>query len=66
MANNDPYFSFRNLPKFQLDRNSYPELHDVTIKCANDWEVKAHKCVLVSRLQYFNVMFNSSWIEVTL
>lgn len=46
-----------------FDRNAFPELFDVTIKCANDRFVQAHKCILVSRLKYFHMMFSSSWME---
>ncbi|XP_055309724.1 inhibitor of Bruton tyrosine kinase [Sitodiplosis mosellana] len=50
---------------FKLNRLSYPELYDITIKCANNREIKAHRCVLSTRLEYFNLMFNSSWSEST-
>lgn len=49
----------------KLNRLSYPELYDVTIKCADNAEIRAHRCVLSSRLEYFNLMFNSSWSEST-
>lgn len=52
------------MPKMQLERNTFPELHDVTIRCANERSFRAHKCILVSRLKYFNMMFSSSWVEV--
>lgn len=49
----------------KMNRLSYPELYDVTIKCADNREIKAHRCVLSTRLEYFNLMFNSSWSEAT-
>lgn len=49
----------------KFNRLNYPELYDVTIKCANNQEIKAHRCVLSTRLEYFNLMFNSSWSEAT-
>lgn len=49
----------------KLNRLSYPELYDVTIKCADNAEIRAHRCVLSTRLEYFNLMFNSSWSEST-
>lgn len=49
----------------KLNRLSYPELYDVTIKCADNAEIRAHRCVLSSRLEYFNLMFNSGWSEST-
>ena len=54
-----------DLPRPKLDfcsKNS-PELQDVTIICDNEEEVLAHKCVLVSRSEYFFSMFSSSWSE---
>lgn len=47
----------------KLNRLSFPELYDVTIKCANDRDIKAHRCILCTRLEYFNLMFNSTWSE---
>lgn len=52
-------------PSMRFNRLSYPELYDVTIKCADQMEIKAHRCVLSTRLEYFNMMFNSSWSEAT-
>lgn len=49
----------------RFNRLSYPELYDVTIRCAENAEIKAHRCILSSRLEYFNMMFNSSWSEST-
>lgn len=49
----------------KLNRLSYPKLYDVTIKCADNKEIKAHRCVLSNRLEYFNLMFNSGWSEST-
>lgn len=48
-----------------FSRKDFPELHDVTIKCANGRELMAHKCILVSRLEYFSMMFNANWMEVS-
>lgn len=49
----------------KFNRLSYPELYDVTIRCANNSDIKAHRCILSNRLEYFNMMFNSSWSEST-
>lgn len=49
----------------QFNRLNYPELYDVTIRCADNKEIKAHRCVLSTRLEYFNLMFNNSWSEST-
>ena len=54
-----------DLPKPKLDfcsKNS-PELQDVTIICDNEEELLAHKCVLVSRSEYFFSMLSSGWSE---
>ncbi|XP_055639005.1 inhibitor of Bruton tyrosine kinase [Toxorhynchites rutilus septentrionalis] len=46
-----------------LPRDSYPNLRDVTIKLQDNQEIKAHKCVLMARLEYFNMMFSHTWNE---
>lgn len=58
--------SAKKEPFRRLNRHAFPELYDVTIKCANDMEIKAHKCVLVARLEYFSLMFSHSWSEVSI
>lgn len=50
----------------KFDRNSYLELYDVIIKTKNERELKAHKCVLVARSEYFNNLFSLRWAEVIL
>lgn len=50
-------------PALKFNRLSYPELYDVSIKCADNKEIKAHRCVLSTRLEYFSLMFNNSWSE---
>lgn len=52
-------------PFIPLQRSEYTELFDVTIKLASEREIRAHKCVLMSRLEYFNMMFSHSWSEVS-
>ncbi|XP_062547692.1 inhibitor of Bruton tyrosine kinase [Armigeres subalbatus] len=47
----------------KLLRDSYPELRDVTIRLQDNQEIKAHKCVLMARLEYFNMMFSHTWTE---
>ena len=49
-------------PKLDLCSKNSPEPQDVTIICDKE-EVLAHKCVLVSRSEYFFSMFSSSWSE---
>ncbi|XP_055548784.1 inhibitor of Bruton tyrosine kinase [Wyeomyia smithii] len=47
----------------KLPRDSYPELRDVIIKLQDNQEIHVHKCVLMARLEYFNMMFSHSWTE---
>lgn len=56
------FFKEINVPAF--NRRDFPELYDVTIKLDHNQVIKAHKCVLVSRLEYFHMMFMNSWAEV--
>uniref|UniRef100_A0A182NAV7 BTB domain-containing protein n=1 Tax=Anopheles dirus TaxID=7168 RepID=A0A182NAV7_9DIPT len=46
-----------------LRHDSYPELYDLTIELQDDKKMRAHKCVLVARLDYFTMMFAHSWTE---
>lgn len=48
----------------KLSRDSYPDLRDVTIRLQDNQEIKAHKCILMARLEYFNMMFSHTWTEV--
>ena len=50
-------------PKLGYCSQNFPELQDVTIICEDKEEVFAHKCVLVSRSEYFFSMFSSGWSE---
>ncbi|KAJ8928173.1 hypothetical protein NQ314_019235 [Rhamnusium bicolor] len=45
----------------RFDRSMFPNLYDVTVKCKDHRELKAHKCVLAARLEYFNNMFSMRW-----
>lgn len=47
----------------RLKRTCYPNLYDVTIQCDNNQQFQAHKCVLVTKLEYFSLMFNHAWSE---
>ena len=48
-----------------LDKSifSRPELFDVTIRSEDGQETQCHKCVLVSRLEYFYSMLATGWLE---
>lgn len=61
------FFNSRGSSKkqsFQLSRHDCPQLHDITLKCADNRELKAHKCILVARMEYFQLMFRNNWSEV--
>lgn len=47
----------------RLRRTDFPELHDISIVYENSKEILAHKCVLVARLQFFEMMFTHTWAE---
>ncbi|KAH8411036.1 hypothetical protein KR222_009926 [Zaprionus bogoriensis] len=49
----------------RLHRTDYPELYDVRIVCEHGEVLEAHKCILVARLEYFEMMFMHSWAERT-
>ncbi|XP_013865164.1 inhibitor of Bruton tyrosine kinase isoform X2 [Austrofundulus limnaeus] len=52
-----------NKPKFFQKKCSY--LCDVTLKSEDGKEFPCHKSVLCARLEYFNSMLGSPWIEAT-
>uniref|UniRef100_A0A1A9X4V3 BTB domain-containing protein n=1 Tax=Glossina brevipalpis TaxID=37001 RepID=A0A1A9X4V3_9MUSC len=47
----------------RLRRTNFPELYDIRIVCDNNIEILAHKCVLVARLEFFEMMFTHTWAE---
>jgi len=50
-------------PKLSFCSQNFPDCQDVTIVCDDNLEVFAHKCILVSRSEYFFSMFCSGWSE---
>lgn len=52
-----------NKPRFNQKKSSY--LCDVTLRSEDGKEFPCHKCVLCARLEYFNSMLGSPWIEAT-
>jgi hypothetical protein len=40
-------------------------LYDVRIRSEDGKELRAHKCVLVARLDYFHNMLSGRWVEVS-
>lgn len=52
------------VPKMlKFDRQSHANLCDVIIKTKNDNELRAHKCILIARSEYFNNLFSLRWAE---
>lgn len=52
--------------KYRFNRlrlTDFPNLYDIRIICENNVELPAHKCVLVARLEYFEMMFTHTWAE---
>ncbi|XP_052864341.1 inhibitor of Bruton tyrosine kinase-like, partial [Anopheles cruzii] len=58
LAYDPPEEPFPALP-FDLFR----ELHDLTIVLEGEEKLRVHRCVLVTRLEYFAVMFGHTWGE---
>ncbi|XP_075218309.1 inhibitor of Bruton tyrosine kinase [Lycorma delicatula] len=48
-----------------LDHKSFPDLYDVEISSSDGEIIKAHKCVLAARLEYFHSMLAGGWIETS-
>lgn len=48
-----------------LKRGDYQNLYDVRIRSKDGKELRAHKCVLVARLDYFHNMLSGRWVEVS-
>lgn len=49
------------VPPIIFDRGAFQELCDVEITVKDNRIIKAHKCILSARLDYFNSMFSSRW-----
>lgn len=49
--------------KLQFSRTSLSHLHDCQIKCNNNELLSCHRCILVSRCEYFQSMLVGCWIE---
>ncbi|ALC41431.1 CG8060 [Drosophila busckii] len=61
---NEQQFPLPSRQRLQrLQRSAYPELYDVCIVCEDNKTLDAHKCILVARLEYFEMMFMHSWAE---
>ncbi|XP_030748159.1 inhibitor of Bruton tyrosine kinase isoform X2 [Sitophilus oryzae] len=54
-----------------FDRFAFQDFFDVWVKCSDNTILRAHKCVLVARSEYFSSMFSVRWMgrnksEITL
>ncbi|XP_044265697.1 inhibitor of Bruton tyrosine kinase isoform X2 [Tribolium madens] len=45
----------------QFDKTSLVEFSDVTIKCTDGKQLKAHKCILAAQSDYFSNLFSTRW-----
>ena len=45
--------------------NKFPQWCDVIVTSSDGVEVKCHKCVLISRMEYFRTMLTGHWYEVS-
>lgn len=55
--------SFRK--EISFDRVALEEFYDVTIRCSDDKEVRAHKCILAAQSDYFVNLFSTRWAGVS-
>lgn len=46
-------------------REDFPEYYDIVLKCCDNKEIKAHKCILIARLEYFRNLFAVRWSNVS-
>jgi hypothetical protein len=57
--------TFRRPTAKRFTRKAFPELFDVTLKNQDGYTVRAHRCILIARMEYFHSMlYANSWIEV--
>ena len=67
MNNNDEIVKLKNVRSgktIAFSRNSFPEFHDLDVHCAEDEvTLRAHKCVLSARVEYFRHMLSDRWTE---
>ena len=58
------YAENKSIPKVRwFDHDDHQELYDVTIKVGANKEIKAHKVILMQRMEYFKMMFFHTWSE---
>lgn len=51
--------------EFVFSRLHFQDLYDIVLKCS-DGEIKAHRCVLSARMEYFGNMLSDRWSGVSL
>lgn len=61
----DFMFKLTSLNKklIKFNRLSYSDLYDCSIECNNNQSIKCHKCILISRSDYFKNMMMGYWME---
>lgn len=55
----------RSFSDIKFSRKNLDYLWDVSLKSEDGMIIHAHKCILVSRLEYFDCMINQEWLEVS-
>lgn len=58
------YFVVKNECRSSFSRFDFPEYYDLTIETSDKCSIKVHKCVLLSKVEYFRCMLSGSWREV--
>lgn len=59
------YFVVKNECRSSFSRFDFPEYYDLTIETSDKCSIKVHKCVLLSKVEYFRCMLSGSWREMT-
>lgn len=58
------YIEKESISKVQwFNHDDHQDLYDVTIKLGENKEIKAHKVILMQRMEYFKMMFFHTWSE---
>lgn len=50
--------------QFMFDRMLFQNFYDITLTCS-DGEIKAHRCILSARMEYFENMLSNRWSGVS-
>lgn len=55
----------QSAPSLMFDRHKEKDFYDVCIQSEDGVEFMCHKCILVARLEYFQSMLGSGWVETS-